>query len=109
MSELHLQDKFLVPWIKSDLGYREFKPNTVTNSLIIEEDLQEFISSTTLNEKNYETLLRKYNGDTKALLTELIDLIQERIASSRNMALFINANKSVCKALNSTYSIPTTV
>lgn len=95
MSELHLQDKFLVPWIKSDLGYREVKPNTVTNSLIIEEDLQEFISSTTLNEKNYETLLRKYNGDTKALLTELIDLIQERIASSRNMALFINANKSV--------------
>ena len=43
MSELHLQDKFLVPFIKSELGYREVKPNTVTNSLIIEEDLQEFI------------------------------------------------------------------
>ncbi len=95
MSELHLQDKFLVPFIKTELGYREVKPNTVTSSLIIEEDLQEFISSTTLNEKNYEILLRKYNGNAKKLLIELIDLLQERIASSRNMALFINANKSV--------------
>jgi type I restriction enzyme R subunit len=95
MSELHLQDKFLVPFIQTELGYREVKPNTVTNSLIIEEDLQEFISSTTLNQKPYETLLRKYNGDSQALLKELIELIQERIASSRNMALFINANKSV--------------
>lgn len=95
MSELHLQDKFLVPFIKTELGYREVKPNTVTNSLIIEEDLQEFISTTTLNQRAYETLLRKYNGDAKALRDELIELIQERIASSRNMALFINANKSV--------------
>ena len=94
MSELHLQDKFIVPFIK-ELGYREVKPNTVTNSLIIEEDLQEFISNTTLNKKNYETLLRKYSNNAQALLIDLIELIQERIASSRNMALFINANKSV--------------
>ena len=95
MSELHLQDKFLVPFIKTELGYREVKPNTVTSSLIIEEDLQEFISSTTLNAKNYEILLRKYSGNATTLLSDLIELIQERIASSRNMALFINANKSV--------------
>ncbi|MEA5419295.1 DEAD/DEAH box helicase family protein [Spirulina sp. CCNP1310] len=95
MSELNLQDKFLVPFIKKELDYREVKPNTVTNSLIIEEDLQEFISSTTLNAKNYETLLRKYNGNPQTLLADLIDLLQERIASSRNMALFINANKSI--------------
>ena len=95
MSELHLQDKFLVPFIKTELGYQEVKPNTVTNSLIIEEDLQAFISTTELNQKPYETLVRKYSGNAQDLLTELIDLIQERIASSRNMALFINANKSV--------------
>ncbi|MGL4503275.1 MAG: type I restriction endonuclease, partial [Planktothrix sp.] len=95
MSELHLQDKFLVPFIQSELGYREVKPNTVTNSLIIEEDLEEFISSTTVNQKPYETLLRQYNGSSKELLADLIELIQDRIASSRNMALFINANKSV--------------
>jgi type I restriction enzyme, R subunit len=95
MNELHLQDKFLIPFFREGLGYREVKPNTVTNSLIIEEDLQEFISQTELNKKPYETLLRKYSGDKDKLLKDLIKLIQERSYSSRNMALFINANKSI--------------
>jgi len=57
--------------------------------------LQAFISGTELNKKPYEILLKKYRGDEKQLLQELMELIQERIASSRNMALFINANKSI--------------
>jgi len=95
MNELHLQDKFLIPFFREDLGYREVKANTVTNSLIIEEDLQEFISETELNKKPYETLLKKYSGDKDKLLKDLIKLIQERSCSNRNMALFINANKSI--------------
>ena len=95
MNELHLQDKFLIPFFREGLGYREVKPNTVTNSLIIEEDLQEFISQTELNKKPYETLLKKYAGDKNKLLKDLIKLIQERSYSSRNMALFINVNKSI--------------
>jgi type I restriction enzyme, R subunit len=95
MNELHLQDKFLIPFFRDGLGYREVKANTITQSLIIEEDLQAFISDTDLNKKPYESLLKKYHGDAKLLLQELIALIQERIASSRNMALFINANKSI--------------
>ncbi|MBD1937611.1 DEAD/DEAH box helicase family protein [Microcoleus sp. FACHB-68] len=95
MSELHLQDKFLIPFFRESLGYQEVKANTITNSLIIEEDLQTFISTTELNEKPYEALLKKYSGNAQQLLADLIELIQERIASSRNMALFINANKSV--------------
>jgi type I restriction enzyme, R subunit len=95
MSELHLQDKFLIPFFRDGLGYQEVKANTITNSLIIEEDLQTFIATTELNQKPYETLLKKYGNNAPQLLAELIALIQERIASSRNMALFINANKSV--------------
>ena len=95
MNELHLQDKFLIPFICDGLGYKEVKPNTVTQSLIIEEDLQEFIESSSLNQKPYQTLLKKYKGDKKALLSELMILLAERIASSRNMALFLNNNKSV--------------
>jgi len=95
MNELHLQDKFLIPFFRDSLGYQEVKANTVTQSLIIEEDLLSFISDTVLNKKNYATLLKKYRGDEKTLLKELIALIQERIGSSRNMALFINANKSI--------------
>jgi len=95
MNELHLQDKFLIPFFREGLGYKEVKANTVTQALIIEEDLQAFISGTELNKKPYETLLKKYRGNEKLLLQELIVLIQERIASSRNMALFINVNKSI--------------
>lgn len=95
MNELHLQDKFLIPFFREGVGYREVKANTVTNSLIIEEDLQEFISQTEMNKKPYETLLKKYSGDKNKLLKDLIELIQERSSSSRNMALFINANKSI--------------
>ena len=76
MSELHLQDKFLVPFFRDGLGYQEVKANTVTNSLIIEEDLQTFISTTELNQKSYETLLRKYSGNAQHLLADAIALIQ---------------------------------
>ena len=40
-------------------------------------------------------MLKKYGGDKNKLLKDLIKLIQERSYSSRNMALFINANKSI--------------
>jgi len=95
MNELHLQDKFLIPFFRDGLGYQEVKANTVTQSLIIEEDLQAFISDTELNKKPYAALRKRYRGDEKQLLKDLIAQIQERIASSRNMALFINANKSI--------------
>jgi len=95
MNELHLQDKFLIPFFRESLVYKEVKANTVTQALIIEEDLQAFITASSLNQKPYEILLKKYKGDKKALLQELMTLIAERIASSRNMALFINANKSI--------------
>ncbi len=95
MNELHLQDKFLVPFFQDGLGYQEVKANTVSQSLIIEDDLQTFIKESSLNQKPYQTLLRKYKGNKKALLIDLMRLIAERIASSRNMALFINANKSI--------------
>jgi len=95
MNELHLQDKFLIPYFIDGLGYKEVKANTVTNSLIIEEDLQAFISDTELNKKPYEQLLKKYHGNQKKLLTDVIELVQERCGSARNKALFINANKSI--------------
>ena len=95
MRETQLQEKFIIPFFRDSLNYQEVKANTVSNSLIIEEDLETFISTTELNQKPYETILKKYSGNKQKLLADLIELIQERIASSRNMALFINANKSV--------------
>jgi len=61
MNERHLQDKFILPFFSDDLGYQEVKANTVTASLIIEEDLQAFIETTSLNKKPYQALLKKYH------------------------------------------------
>ena len=36
MNEIHLQDKFIIPFFQDQLGYQEVKANTITNSLIIE-------------------------------------------------------------------------
>jgi type I restriction enzyme R subunit len=85
----------LIPFITDGLGYKEVNANTISNSLVIEEDLQAFIAGSELNRKPYRALLRKYGNDRQQLLTDLIALIQERGGSSRNMALFLNKNKSV--------------
>jgi type I restriction enzyme R subunit len=98
MNELHLQDKFLVPFFTdkvNGLGYKEVKANTITNNLIIENDLKVFISTTELNKANYQKLLRKYKSDEDKLLSEFIEELRSRIKDYRNMALFFNTNKSI--------------
>lgn len=98
MNELHLQDKFLVPFFTdkvNGLGYKEVKANTITNNLIIENDLKVFISTTELNKANYQKLLRKYKSDEDKLLREFIEELRSRIRDYRNMALFFNTNKSI--------------
>ena len=98
MNELHLQDKFLIPFITDNvngLGYKEVKANTITTSLFIEEDLKQFLSETTLNKDNYEKLLKKYKGNEEKLLKDFIEELQLRIKDARNMALFFNINKSI--------------
>lgn len=95
MNELYLQEKFLVPFFRETLGYQEVKANTVGNSLVIEEDLETFLSQTGMNRKPYGNLLRKYDGDRAKLLAEVIAFIQAGIAASRNTAIFLNTNKSI--------------
>ena len=70
MNELHLQDKFIIPFITDNingLGYKEVKANTIRKNLIIEEDLKQFLSETTLNKANYQKLLKKYKGNEEKL------------------------------------------
>jgi type I restriction enzyme, R subunit len=98
MNELHLQDKYLIPFITDNvngLGYKEVKANTITTSLFIEEDLKQFLSESTLNKENYQKLLKKYKGNEEILIKEFIQELQLRIKDARNMALFFNINKSI--------------
>jgi len=98
MNELHLQDKFLIPFITDNLnglGYKEVKANTITNNLIIEEDLKHFLKETELNKLNYRKLIKKYKYNEDLLIKEFIEELLNRIIDSRNMALFFNTNKSI--------------
>jgi type I restriction enzyme R subunit len=95
MNELHLQDKFLIPFFTTNhgvgLGYREVQPNTVTSNLIIESDLIEFFKKSEVNKENFAKLLKKFK-DEKELTKELVVFIQDKIKDFRNMALFLNHN-----------------
>ncbi|WP_066503161.1 DEAD/DEAH box helicase family protein [Abyssisolibacter fermentans] len=98
MNELHLQNKFLIPFFTDNvngLGYREVKANTIANNLIIEEDLREFLSSTELNKSNYEKLLKKFKNNEHKLMKEFVDYLIDRMKNYRNMALFINDTKTI--------------
>jgi len=98
MNELHLQDKFLIPFFTTNngkgLGYKEVKPNTVTNSLIIESDLIEFLKTSEANKENFTKLLKKLGNDEKKLTKVLVDFISDKIKDFRNMALFLNNTTS---------------
>ena len=98
MNELHLQNKFLIPFFTTnhgiDLGYKEVKPNTVTNSLIIESDLIEFLKTSEANKENFKKLLKKLGNDEKKLTKLLVEFISNKIKDFRNMALFLNNTTS---------------
>lgn len=99
MKELDLQEKYLIHFFteRADgLHYKEVKANTVSSKFFVVEDLKNFISETSLNKESYKKLLRtKFNGDEKALMDKFMDLLNEKIKSSMNMAIFINNNHSV--------------
>lgn len=98
MNELHLQDKFLIPFITNQvdgLGYKEVKANTISENLIVEQDLNLFLSETDLNKDNYKKLLRLYKNNEKLLMNDIVDYIKNRIKNYRNMALFFNYNRSI--------------
>lgn len=96
MNELHLQDKFLIPFFTNrveGLGYREVKANIIDkNSLIIESDLIEFLRISDINRDNYKKLLKKYRNDETKLTFELVVFLKSKIKDFRNMALFLNHN-----------------
>lgn len=97
MKELDLQDKYVINFLcerQDGLHYKEVKPNTVSRQFFIVEDLKHFLSETSLNKENYRKLLRKFNNE-KLLLDKLMDFLSDRIRSDKNLAIFINSNKTI--------------
>jgi len=97
MNELHLQDKFLIPFFTNNsdgLGYKEVQPNTVTSSLIIESDLIEFLKTSEVNKENFKKLDKKFKSE-KELTDSLVAFIEDKIKDFRNMALFLNNSGTI--------------
>ena len=96
MNELHLQDKFIIPFFVSQvdgLGYKEVKANTIdSSSLIIEDDLCAFLSTSDINRDNYRRLLKKFKNDKAKMCLELVAFLSSKSKDFRNMALFLNHN-----------------
>lgn len=99
MNELLLQDKYLINFLcerNDGLGYKEVKANTVSSDkLMIEEDLKSFIRDTDENRKAWRKLLPKFGHDEDKLMAAFMDFLLQRMKDGTNMAIFINANKSV--------------
>lgn len=95
--ELLLQNDYLIDFLtkrKDGLQYKEVKPNIInTDYLMIPDDLLTFLRETDLNKKNYQKLLRKFGGDEKKLITAFMEFLNGKIATSRNMAIFINNHR----------------
>lgn len=106
MSELHLQDKFLIPFFRDGLGYQEVKANTITNSLIIEEDLQTFIATTELNEKSSSKNIAATPPNSWQTWSNWSKT--ESPAAATWPSSSTPTNPSPCKASNYTCSTPTT-
>ncbi|WP_375722923.1 DEAD/DEAH box helicase family protein [Arcobacter sp. KX21116] len=98
MNELHLQDKFLIPFFTTNhgmgLGYKEVQPNTVTSNLLIESDLIEFLKTSEVNKTNFKKLEKKFKSE-KELTDSLIEFIEDKIKDFRNMALFLNNSGTI--------------
>lgn len=95
--ELLLQNDYLIDFLtkrKDGLQYKEVKPNIInTDYLMIPDDLLTFLRETDLNKKNYQKLLRKFGGDERKLIKEFMEFLNSKIATSRNMAIFINNHR----------------
>jgi len=97
MHETLIQDKYLLDFLTRDesgLQFREIKANTVSPDFVAVSDLLEFLSESDLNVSSWKQLLKKYSGDSKKLITDIISALQEKIKDSTNMAIFLNSNKT---------------
>ncbi len=71
--ELHLQDKFLIPFFREGLGYRKVKPNTVTLSASLFHLMRAWrvISTTLTDQATGQVTMQATDQATMQLPTKL--------------------------------------
>ena len=74
------------------LGYRNTSANQVSPDLFIPSDMEDFLKT---DEDLWNRLVSYYNGNKEAMLADLRKVIKAKILASKNVATFLNSNKTI--------------
>lgn len=98
MDEKKIQHSYVMEFLcrreeEGGLGYRSVSVNTVSNDLFIPSVLAEFVSNSV--PETWERLLREFNHDEQALLSELKTAVLDSMMDYQNVAIFLNNKKTI--------------
>lgn len=98
MDERLLQRKYVMEFFchkekEGGLGYRNVASSQVNTDFFIPSDMEEFIKSS--DENLWNRLVANYKGNKTVMLAELRQVVKTKILSAKNVATFLNTNKTI--------------
>lgn len=98
MDELQLQRKYVMEFFckkeeEGGLGYQDVPSSQVHPDLFIPSDMETFLKRS--DEEMWKRMVSHYKGNKEAMLADLRKVIKAKILKSKNVATFLNSNKSI--------------
>lgn len=98
MDERQLQRKYVMEFFcrKEDeggLGYQNVPSGQVNPDLFIPSDMETFLKHA--DEAMWNRMVEVYKGNKEAMLADLRKVIKAKIQASKNVATFLNSNKTI--------------
>jgi len=98
MDERYLQRNYVMEFFcrkeeEGGLGYRNVTSSQVHPDLFIPSDMEDFLKHS--DEGMWNRIVSHYNGNKEAMLADLRKVIKAKILSAKNVATFLNSNKTI--------------
>ena len=98
MDERQLQRNYVMEFFcrkeeEGGLGYRNVTSNQVNPDLFIPSDMEDFLMHA--DEGMWNRMVSVYKGNKDAMLADLRKVIKAKILSAKNVATFLNSNKTI--------------
>jgi len=98
MDEKQLQRKYVMEFLcrkeeEGGLGYRNIPSGQVNPDLFIPSDMEAFIKAG--DEDLWNRLVAHFKGSKEAMMADLRKVIKSKILAAKNVATFLNANKTI--------------
>lgn len=98
MDERQLQRNFVMEFFcrkeeEGGLGYRNVTSSQVNPDLFIPSDMEDFLRHA--DEGMWDRMVSVYKGNKDAMLADLRKVIKAKILSAKNVATFLNSNKTI--------------